>query len=173
MYRFIKKYHYQLVIVLTLMSLVAIALVDTHLKTPITPHGILDFEWAKTPLKTNQILHAWGTQGSLFAAFSLGIDYLFLVFYTLFFVLTTQRLSNNNHFIIKKTTNAVILLFLLAGFYDALENYFLLRILIGQNTSNMALQAYMVSLSKFLLIGLGVLYLTVSAIIKFVEHKKQ
>jgi len=42
--------------------MLSIALVDKHLTNEVT-NGIIDFEWAKTPERAQQIMHSWGENG--------------------------------------------------------------------------------------------------------------
>jgi len=155
----LNKYFYVFVVSVTLITMLIISMIDKHLTNNIV-QGIIDFELAKTPERARQILDSWGPTGQIYAAFSLGIDYLFLVFYSLFFILTTCKIAENNHNYFKKLAPFLVLVFVVAGIFDALENYFLFQILSHQEyvASNPQWAAYF-SVAKFSLLGLGVLLL--------------
>jgi len=148
------------------MLIWAIMQVDIYLKNQVSPKGILDFEWAKNPVYARNILQKWGTQGRLYAAFSLGIDYLFLIFYSLFFILTTYKLTKTHHVFFKKSAVFVSVLFLLAGILDAFENYYLFQLLTANFHDTYVIKAYYCSVVKFLFITIGIVYLILALITK-------
>jgi hypothetical protein len=49
------------------------------LVTSQAPGGIISFELAKTPAKSTSIMNSWDSTQKLIAAFSLGLDYLFIL----------------------------------------------------------------------------------------------
>lgn len=55
---------------------------DAPLRTPAAPNGIVSFELAGNVEATTEILLSWDERADLFAAFGLGIDYLFMPVYT-------------------------------------------------------------------------------------------
>ena len=169
MYRFLKKYHYLLITFMTLAAMFAVMSVDKYLQNTTSPHGILDFEFAKTSQRAFYILQDWGITGQKYAAFSLGIDYLFLVFYTLFFMISVYKVAENNHFLVGKLALPFSLLFLTAGIYDALENYFLLSIIVEKASSQTPLYAYISAASKFVSIAIGLAFLTAALLWKVLK----
>ena len=54
---------------------------DAPLGTPAAPNGIVSFELAGNVEATTEILLSWDERADLFAAFGLGIDYLFMPVY--------------------------------------------------------------------------------------------
>jgi hypothetical protein len=54
---------------------------DAPLQTPAAPNGIVSFELAGNVEATTEILLSWDERADLFAAFGLGIDYLFMPVY--------------------------------------------------------------------------------------------
>ena len=63
---------------LCLVLLMVMQALDGPLKTEAAPHGIISYELAKTPSVAQRILASWSQDAKIHAAFSLGIDYLFL-----------------------------------------------------------------------------------------------
>jgi len=168
---FLKKYYYYLIIIITLVVLITVMRVDVFLKNPVSPNGIIDFELAETPAHAQEILQDWSSKARLYATFSLGIDYLFLIFYTLFFILTTYKLTQHNQTFFRRTALYISLLFLVAGIFDALENYFLFHILTGSVQASWVQNAYYFSMAKFTLLAIGILYLLLAFSFRFFRSK--
>lgn len=74
------RYVFWMIVVAALGLLLILNLVGPP-PTPVAPLGIVSYEIAGSPQKANAILAAWGPQDQLQAAFSLGLDYLFILVY--------------------------------------------------------------------------------------------
>lgn len=124
------------------------------------------YQQAGTAQKAQEILSAWGPYGRTVAAFSLGIDYLFLVCYSTLFALGCLWAAN-------KVLAPVGLLLAwgqwLAALLDASENTALLAMIFGAPTDTLAATARWCSISKFTLIALGLAYIAVGAIAGIIE----
>ncbi len=151
----------------TVLLLIVLSIVDQPLRTVAAPNGIVSFELAKNIETSREILNTWSGRAQIFAAFSLGIDYLFLIFYALFLGLAVFRLTR--HDFKGKTWWARLGTILVwapfwAAVFDALENYCLIRQLFGAQNELLTLFARSFALLKFLLIGLTLLYLALGLI---------
>ena len=143
---------------LTLVLVGVLRLLDAPLRTPAAPNGIVSFELAGTPEKAESILQSWDSRAQLFAAFSLGIDYLFIFAYGLTISLGILMAGTKHG---GKFAQLGALLgwgILLAGFLDAIENLALWRILIGAGTDYCPSIAATSATIKFVLILLGLLF---------------
>ena len=149
---------YYAIIVLTIIVLVVVKVVDIPIQNKISS-GIISFELAKTFDRSQALLQSWDTTSQMYVAFSLGFDYLFIVFYTLFFVITTQRLSQKLGLIHWK--KLLITMFIAAGIFDVFEDIFLFKILTGSMSANYPLYAYYFAVAKFGLIAIGLIILIV------------
>jgi hypothetical protein len=67
----------------TLVLFAVFQVLNTPLITSPAPAGIVSHQFAWTPEKTQAILSSWDERASLFAAFGLGLDYLFMLSYAL------------------------------------------------------------------------------------------
>lgn len=159
----LKKQYYYATIFLTLLVFLAIFITDTHLINKLSK-GIVSFELARDFQSSQAILQSWNIKSRLFASFSLGIDFLFILLYTLFFVLTIQRMKPNN--LLARFKKIMIGVFILAGLFDLLENYFLLQILTGNLSNSYPVYASFFASMKFSLIVIGALYLIASIFTK-------
>jgi len=157
--------------VATAIMLFVLARIDLNLQTSQAPNGIVSFELAGSFTRTEAILNSWNTKAKLYAALSLGIDYLFLILYSTFLFFVLKKVSQNMLSYsqgVSKTGIYIALLQLLAGIFDAFENYFLLRLLFGSNCEGFSIAAFIFASSKFLIIILGLIYtITILILNKF------
>ncbi len=165
-----RKTYFRLLIISGLLSfvlLITLNRIDLHLKTDAAPQGIISFELASNPDVSQQMIQSWDGAAKMYAAFSLGIDYLFMISYALFLSLLCMLLANK--FSEKRFHyNAGILLsygLWLAAVLDAVENFALFRLLFGStNTLYSGLAAGCAGV-KFILVLLGFLYLAWGGIV--------
>jgi len=135
---------------------------DTPLQTPAAPSGIVSFELAGTPFQAQTILDSWRDQTGLayaFAAFGLGIDYLFMPVYATALALGIL-LAVGRH----TGWFAIVGAWLgwgayVAAIFDAVENYALTRMLLMNEvwTPYPQMAAFCATV-KFGLLLLGLLY---------------
>ena len=142
---------------LTLGLLGVFQLLDAPLRNPVSPSGIVSFELAGTPSKADAIIQAWDASAQLFAAFGLGLDYLFMIAYGLTISLGVLMAASKQGGSFEKVGNYVGWGVLVASLFDASENFFLWQILIGEGFSFYPRIAAVSATLKFILliIGLG------------------
>jgi hypothetical protein len=156
--------------------------VDRPLKTGSSPDGIISFETAGSIDKVTLILNSWGTKGQLMAAFSLGLDFLFIASYTAalsftcflagrYFFDKGRRLIGKTGFIMSWAVPVIAIL-------DVLENYCLIRVLveinphiesISSSLQMIAVAASRFATTKFILLGIVFAYLFIAFIEKTVS----
>lgn len=128
---------------------------DPPLKTPLSS-GIVSFELARTPEASTAMVDRWDTRARLFAAFSLGFDFLFMPLYAtalgMGLLLASGRLTG----IWLTLANLLGWGAYLATVFDAVENIALFSILSGSMDANPQIAFWCASI-KFglLLLGLG------------------
>jgi hypothetical protein len=131
------------------------------LKSEDSPKGIVSFQLAGEIARSNAIVESWGPAGRVNAGLNLGLDYLFLVSYgiclSLACVLLTTRFSERNTVMFRlgiffawATIGAALL--------DAMENYALIRILLGTQLDLWPLVARWCAIPKFLILISGLAY---------------
>ncbi len=147
---------------LFLVLLLVMQVLDGPLKSPAAPRGIISYEMAKTPLAAQRILASWSDDAKIHAAFSLGIDYLFMVVYAFFIGLACVQISR----ILSARWPTIGRLGCLlawgqffAAVCDAVENLALFRLLIGSTLEMWPLAAWSCAVVKFSLVGMGWLYI--------------
>ncbi|WP_437707098.1 hypothetical protein WMF45_25685 [Sorangium sp. So ce448] len=134
---------------------------DKRLRTEAAPCGIISFELAGTRARVRRILESWGDDARLSAAFSLGVDYLFMAAYAnglaLACVMGADALRTRG---LPAAGLGAPLAWgqWLAGLLDATENAALLRILRGSDEPLWPPLARRCAQAKFFLVGAGIAY---------------
>ncbi len=143
-----------------LLSFAVLRSVDVELQKGNSDYGIVSFELSHNSDTADGIVDYWTQNNSLGQAFfSLGFDYLFILFYVAFLALWASLMAAKFYSDIWRiVADTVIILFIAAGLLDAIENYSLLRFLNDVSGNNWLTIAFYCASIKFGLIGLGVLY---------------
>ncbi len=144
-------------LILTLGLLGVFRLLDAPLQNPAAPSGIVSFELAGTVEKATTIMESWDERAQLFAAFGLGLDYLFLVVYGVTISLGVLMVATKHGGKFVKVGSYIGWGVLTASLFDALENLALWRILSGWAQPHCYQVAAISATIKFglLIIGLG------------------
>jgi hypothetical protein len=155
-------------LVLTLVLFAVMQALNAPLQTDAAPAGIVSFELARTTEKAFQILVSWepirNAGGAaiptkwLYAAFGLGFDYLFMTAYALTIALGVLLAADKHTGWIKSLGAAAGWGVLLAAALDAVENFALWKVLLGNILSSWTQLAAVCASLKFGLIILSILY---------------
>ncbi len=151
---------------LTSILLAVFQALNSPLRTLSAPLGILSLQFAATPERAFQILVEWqrscidcapiqAYEGYLYAAFGLGLDYLFLVSYALTFSLGILLAAARRSGRWNRPAAVMGWLPFVAAFLDATENAALFRILLGAYSSPWPQLATACAEVKFSLLALG------------------
>ena len=158
------KFRKRILIILILVTLALMALlngINKPLISSVSPFGIISFELAGTLDSAQKILADWGETLRLIAAFSLGLDYVFMLAYPLAIGLAcswiAEELAAHHHPL------AALGIWLawaqgLAAFLDAIENISLIEVLLGMEIALWPRLAQICAVSKFVLVISGLLY---------------
>jgi hypothetical protein len=163
-----QKRAFFLLLALTLALMIWLRVLDRPLQTGAAPQGIVSFELAGTLDRAQAILDSWDAEARVYAGLSLGIDYLFMVAYAgaigLGCALIGDRLLSR-----RKRLGALggwlAWGLIAAGLLDALENFSLIRTLLGSMETLWPSIARWSATGKFLLIGLGLLYVLIAGVV--------
>jgi hypothetical protein len=155
-------------VLITIIVLVAMNIAGASLTTVASPAGIISFEFAGSVGKAGCMMASWGADGRVVAAFSLGLDYLFLVAYSVAIslgcVLVAGAAFNNSG------TGAWLgVIFAWAQFaaaaLDAVENYGLMRVVLGSHVELWPALARACAIPKFAFVLVGILYVIVGLVL--------
>jgi len=140
-------------LVFTVMTLLALVAIDTHLKTPASPAGILSFEMCAYDSSCAAIIEGWGPQARLMAALSLGVDYLFMVAYPGAICFGLLLVASYTTAGIRAVTVVMAWSVWVSGAADAFENYCLVQMLVEPKSLAYAWPATLAATVKFALVG--------------------
>ena len=174
-----REYHKRLFftfLFLTLSLFAVFRVLDQPLRTPAAPNGIVSFELAGSPLQAQAITEEWKRSSLLlsavagqadpnivnipyaFAAFGLGIDYLFMPVYAFALAFGTLLAANRHGGWFKALGAVAGYGAFAAALFDAVENYALFQILLNRIYSPYPEIAYYCASLKFGLLIFGLLY---------------
>lgn len=150
----------------------ALGYFNKTLATEIAPNGIVSFELAKDFNTSISIISSWDLQAKINAGLSLGIDFLYLIVYSIFFAtscyLISQKYINKNNWMFKTGLLLTKLQFV-AALFDAIENIALIKLLLGSNNSLLSLIAYYSASIKFAIIAIGILYIIIGLVTLLIQ----
>ncbi len=154
--------------VLALLIMVSLQVLGGPLKTDAAPMGIVSFEFAREISNAQSMVASWGSQGQVYAGLNLGLDYLFILSYVgaigLGCVLVSTSLSKEKAALVGCLGVGLGWGQLVAGLLDAVENYALIRVLLGSAEELWPAVARLCATSKFLLVGAGLAYIIVGVV---------
>ena len=159
---------------LTLLMFAVFRVLDQPLRTQAAPGGIVSFELAGDPLAARAILESWNQLSTLlsatgkpnpdivnvayaFAAFGLGLDYLFMPIYALALAFATLLVTQKHAVLLKSLAILAGYGAFAAALFDAVENFALLQILLGSVDSSYPEIAAFCATLKFGLLAFGIL----------------
>ncbi|MBC7588644.1 MAG: hypothetical protein H7178_09835 [Chitinophagaceae bacterium] len=144
---------------------------NADILSALTPQGIINFELAKNFDEAKAMMAIVGVKPM---QFSTGLDFLFIIAYTLFFSFCCKALMNNYRSSGLKTLGLIFLeLSVLVGVLDLVENIAML-ITLGGYGSNLSVSiSHWSSRFKFSLAALVLLYIIVASILMYFISKKK
>lgn len=155
-------------VILALVIFAAFSILDAPLRNAAAPNGIVSFELAGSAASAQAMIDSWDTRARLYAAFGLGVDYLFMVSYALAIGLGCARAAGvlGRRWRWAARMGHVLAWGLLpAALLDAIENLALTRMLLaGAATAPWPALAAVCAAIKFALIALGLLYALAGAV---------
>jgi len=164
------------VFVFTLAAMMCMNIIGHPLINEIAPQGIVSFEFAGTFDAAHRMMESWGPKGLISAGLSLGFDYLFLVVYSLCIALGCVLVARAMQHRVKSLVKIGALLAwaqFLAAFLDAIENYALIRILLGANADLWPSLARLCAGPKFTIVTAGLLYIILGLVLMFFVKTKR
>jgi hypothetical protein len=161
--------------ILTVVVMGCLQIIGGPLVTDAAPQGIVSYEFAGDLSTARAILDSWGANGQVYAGLSLGLDFLFLFAYAgsigLGCVLAARKLAPQGGPVYRAGVWLAWGL-LLAAFLDYLENYALIRILLGSELALWPVMARWCAIPKFVLVGAGLLFMMIGGITGYFKKPK-
>jgi hypothetical protein len=153
-------------LVLTLLIFGVFRVLDAPLRTAAAPSGIVSFELAREPDTAHGIINSWDSTALLFAAFGLGLDYLFMPAYALALSLGILLMMNGRSGWYPQLSAWMGWAIFAAALLDAVENYALWIELSGTVVSPYPELAAFCASVKFALLVAGILTVIVGWFVK-------
>lgn len=157
-----------LMLVLSIAVMVALTVQGQQLRTVESPEGIVSFELIGTAEGTARILSAWGEKGRVIAGLNLGLDYLFILVYASGLSLgATIAARRHARFSLVRSGFGRILAWaaLFAGLLDGVENYALIRVLLGAQGDLWPSLSRSCARPKFAIVGVVLVYVLTTPMI--------
>lgn len=145
-------------LLLTLILFAVFRALDTPLRTAAAPNGIVSYELAGDIKPAAEILASWDARAQLFAAFGLGLDYLFMPAYALALSFGILLASSRHAGWFSRFGAWPGWGALAAAIFDAVENFSLWRFLLGDFQALWPRLAAVCATVKFTLLLLGLAY---------------
>lgn len=171
-----RKYFFPIVAVGSLVMVILMSKTSATLKTPATPLGILNLEFAYNAAKAGTVLNAWQPNERIdnieIAKFNTWLDFIFLFFYSLFLYKASKMLSGTYKGTLQKTGLLLANGAILAGLLDIMENAGMLFTLQGNINNTILLLTTAVSIIKWILALAAVAYLLIFGAAHFIRTIK-
>ena len=162
--------------ILSILVMVSLQVTGAPLRTDASPNGIISFEFAGKLDVAQRMVDSWGHTGRIYAGLNLGLDYLFLAVYacaiSLGCVLVARGLYRRN---IALANAGIIISYaqFMAAILDCIENYGLIQVLLGSQTEAWPLVAKWCAWPKFMIVGVGLVYVIAGALWNALRKEKQ
>lgn len=156
---------------LSLTLMVIFGITGGPLNTSAAPFGVVSFELAGSPERAVEVLSSWDHVGRQWAAFSLGLDFLFIPAYTVAIILgcaLASRGIQTRDWPLAQGGRLLSIGVVLAGILDVVENISLLVILFGAVAAPWPQVAAWCAVPKFGLIFLALVYALYGGVISLV-----
>jgi hypothetical protein len=162
-----------ILLVLLLIFIVIMRYFDSFLINKVSQNGIVSFELAKDIETSKDIINSWNKQARRSANLSMAFDFLFLIIYSSFIALLihklNERLLKNEAFY--SLGKLLIWTPFIAAFFDILENYALIKLLLGDLQQMWSTMAYYFAITKFGLLAIAISYVLVGFFIVFFRKR--
>lgn len=146
--------------------------IEQPLITESAPLGIVSFELASDIPESRAIINSWDATAQMFAGLSLGVDFLFLLLYSLCIssacALVSERLKvTSTQF--SSLGRVMAWVVLLAGLLDVIENFALIRLLSGAENPTLPVVARWSAIPKFTILIMGVLFIAAGGLYRLIR----
>ena len=169
-----QKITFVILAILTLQVMASLQVLGKPLINKVSPAGIVSYEFAGELEFARKMIDSWGADGQVYAGLNLGVDYLFLVAYGMSISLGCVIVGRNlsARFSILSLVGVILAWGQLgASFLDGIENYGLIRVLLGTDQAFWPQVARICAGPKFIIVALGLFYVLVGALISVFFRK--
>ena len=172
----IRKINWFFIVAGTLIMMVIMMRTGESLKTPTTPMGILNLEFAYTGETASAVMSAWqtaspsGGDNIQSAIKNTWLDFVFLFFYSLFLFYACKTIAETFSGTLESLGKFLAMGALNAGLLDIAENTGMLLMLHGYTTNSLAMLTTLFAMAKWALALTALVYIIVT--LPFYLYKK-
>lgn len=134
---------------------IAIVWADLQLRTDASPDGIVSFELCHFSNSCQSILDSWDPTAKLYAMFSLGFDYLFMLLYPGLIAVGLLLVAANKAEPSKRRLTILAYSCVIMSLGDAIENYGLIQMLLGNSIATFGPIAAWFATAKFIVLAVA------------------
>lgn len=160
----------------TLVMIVVMTINGATLKTPATPKGILDLEFAYNASKASSVTTAWKGVvpiDNLFVAkMNTWLDFLFIFFYSFLLFNTCKLLAASFNGILLGTGRWLAKGSLAAGLFDVLENAGMLITLQGNISDSFTMLTFIFSIIKWMMVIATLVYILLAGVLLLYKRRR-
>lgn len=154
-------------VLFTILVMVALQIFGGPLVTGKAPLGIVSYEFAGDLSTARRMIESWDPVVKIYAGLNLGLDFLFLVSYS--FAISLGCFLVSRAFVTRSgfvyNFGAVIAWAqFAAAILDAIENYALIKVLLGASNTVLPALAKWCAIPKFVIVGVGLVYILAGAL---------
>ncbi len=152
----------------TVLVAAAMLIVDLPLRTDASPNGIVSYEMVWNRAGAERVLVSWDARARTYAAFGLGLDYLFLVLYSVTLMLACRAAASRVAPVwpaLGSAGSRFAMAMPAAGICDGVENLGLFLLLLGASGEGWARIATGFAVVKFTLLLAGVGYIVTALLV--------
>lgn len=155
-------------LLLPLTSLVMFCLqrIGVTLVTQAAPYGIVSFELAGSLARAYEMRISWPPGSTFYAGLSLGLDYLYMPLYAASIALSCVLIAQQSVIWLRTVGTLLAWGQFVAGALDAIENYALIKVLLGEQAALWPMLARSCAIPKFILVGLGLLFVLLVGLLR-------
>ena len=162
-----KKYQFLFLLVGTVVMMFVMSRTGATLKTPLTPLGIVNLEFANSAAKASEIINVWASMSSVdhirAAKVNTSFDFIFLFFYSLLLYFLCKELARSMAGSFGNMGKLLAKGALIAGAFDVLENAGMLLSLNGHVYDATTLFTFVFAVLKFTLVLSCLVYVLILA----------
>lgn len=134
---------------------IAIVWADLQIRTDAAPDGIVSFELCHFSNNCQSILDSWDAKAQLYAMFSLGFDYLFMLLYPALIAVGLLLLASSKAEPSKRRLTLLAYCCVIMSLGDAIENYGLIQMLLGNSVETFGPIAAWFATAKFAVLAIS------------------
>ena len=157
----------------TIVVIVFMQIVSAPLITDAAPQGIVSFEFAGDLPNAEKIIDSWGEEERIYAGLGLGLDYLFLALYSctiaLGCILAARGMLTE---FFAKAGVALAWAQFAAALLDCVENFALIKLLLGSGDALWPRLAFWCAGPKFFIVGTGLVYVVIGAVVFLIRRSR-